>query len=79
MGEELGDEDDEHMTSVVRAWDERIFSAAHISFYLGYRAALEVQEQIRPLCGDNMIKHILLTEYELGLTLPLRMRELRST
>lgn len=78
LSEALGDEYDEHMASVEGAWEEQIFSAAHISFYCGYRAALAVQEQVRPLCGGNMTRHILLTEYELGLTLPLSQRELHS-
>ena len=78
MTMELGDENGEHITSVEVAWDERVYGAAHISFYFGYRAAIAVQEHIRPLCGGDMAKHILLTEYELGLTLPLSQRELHS-
>lgn len=78
MTEELGDDIAEHMTSIEVAWDERIYGAATISFYCGYRAAMAVQEQISPLPDSKVLKNILLTEYELGLTLPLSQRELHN-
>ncbi len=56
----------EHIVSIECAWGQRIHSAACHGFYCGYRAALNLIDDIKPLDSSRMIQHTLLLEYHLG-------------
>lgn len=71
----LGHEGEEHIISIESAWEERIHSAALSAFYCGYRAGLAVLERIKPIGSLHMAGHLLMTEYELGLTTTYQQRE----
>lgn len=68
--ESLSKEDQEHMVSVVCAWQQRVYSAAMDGFYCGYRAAYEIMEAIKPLVKIKNIDKILTMEYHLGYIKP---------
>lgn len=55
-----------HVVSIRCAWDNRIHNAALQGFYCGYRAALSIVEQVKPLATMEHIGKILTTEYFLG-------------
>ena len=71
----LDKEGKEHLVSIESAWEERIHSTALISYYCGYRAALSILERICPMKTLHMTSHLLMAEYELGLTKPYQQRE----
>lgn len=75
LNKALDHEGEEHLISVESAWEERIHSTALISYYCGYRAALSILERISPMKGIQMTSHLLMTEYELGLTNTYQQRE----
>ena len=64
-----------HLTSHECAWEQRICSATVGAYYLGYRLSLEIIERVRPLATQRMMDQILMTEYQLGITLPAAERE----
>lgn len=64
-----------HLTSHECGWEQRICSATVGAYYLGYRLSLEIIERIRPLATQRMMDQILMTEYQLGITLPATERE----
>lgn len=66
LGEELTDENKEHVVSLEYAWGQRIHSFACHAFYCGYRAALRVIDAVGGLESMSMIDHTLLLEYRLG-------------
>lgn len=66
LGEELTDENKEHVVSLECAWGQRIHSFACHAFYCGYRAALRVIDAVGGLESMSMIDHTLLLEYRLG-------------
>ena len=57
----------EHMLSLECAWGERVHHAGLISFYLGYRLALEYIGDVSYPTVLEMVGKQLLTEYSLGL------------
>lgn len=59
------------LSAILLAWDERIHSAARLSFYCGYRAALSTVGRVNPGAYPDVTAQALMTEYKLGLTLPL--------
>lgn len=68
----------EHAANLELIWQARHLGAARHAFYLGYRGALSVLDELQPEKGSrSMLKRILMTEYELGLTLPVSERETR--
>lgn len=75
LNKALDREGEEHLISVESAWEERIHSTALISYYCGYRAGLAILERISPMKSLQMTKHLLMTEYELGLTNTYQQRE----
>lgn len=75
LNEALDHEGEEHLISIESAWEERIHSTALISYYCGYRAGLTILERISPMKGLQMTSHLLMTEYELGLTNTYQQRE----
>lgn len=66
LKESLEDRIYEHIVSIECAWGQRIHSAACHGFYCGYRAALNLIDDIKPLDSSHMIQHTLLLEYHLG-------------
>lgn len=66
LKESLEDRIYEHIVSIECAWGQRIHSAVCHGFYCGYRAALNLIDDIRPLDSSRMIQHTLLLEYHLG-------------
>jgi DNA invertase Pin-like site-specific DNA recombinase len=66
LKESLEDRIYEHIVSIECAWGQRIHSAACHGFYCGYRAALNLIDDIKPLDSSRMIQHTLLLEYHLG-------------
>ena len=66
LGEELTDENKEHVVSLECAWGQRIHFFACHAFYCGYRAALRVIDAVGGLESMSMIDHTLLLEYRLG-------------
>ena len=68
--ETLSKEDQEHMVSVVCAWQQRVYSAAMDGFYCGYRAAYNLMEAINPLVKVQNMDKILTMEYHLGYIQP---------
>ena len=80
--ETLSKEDQEHMISVVCAWQQRVYSAALDGFYCGYRAAYDIMESIQPLVKVQNMDKILTMEYHLGFIKPYseveRLKELRA-
>ncbi len=75
LSKALDHEGGEHLTSVESAWEERIHGTALASYYCGYRAGLSVLEKVMPMKTLHMIGHLLMTEYELGLTTTYQQRE----
>lgn len=59
-----------HVVSIRCAWDNRIHYAALQGFYCGYRAALSIVEQVKPLATMESISKILTMEYFLGYIKP---------
>lgn len=66
LRESLDESTYEHVVSLECAWGQRIHSAACHGFYCGYRAALNLIDDIKPLDSSRMIQHTLLLEYHLG-------------
>lgn len=66
LRESLDESTYEYVVSVECAWGQRIHSAACHGFYCGYRAALNLIDDIKPLDSSRMIQHTLLLEYHLG-------------
>ena len=66
----LSEKDQEHMVSVVCAWQQRVYSAAMEGFYCGYRAAYEIMGTIDPLVKIRCVDRILTMEYYLGYIKP---------
>lgn len=73
LTEEIAD----HVYNIEAVWQERFFSITRYSFYLGYRSALCVTDDVLLYqSGYWMIDKLLLTEHELGLTYTLAEREI---
>ncbi len=66
----LSEEDQEHMVAICSTWDQRVYSAALLGFYCGYRAAYDIMEEIDPLVKVKAADKILLMEYHLGFIKP---------
>jgi hypothetical protein len=68
------------LISVYSAWDSRLYGVLRHSFYLGYRYAISVIDNVKPLSVSlDMTGKILLTEYELGFIRTLSEQEQRTT
>lgn len=63
----LGTEVEEHLVSIECALDERIYHAAVMAFYCGYRSALYCIERVRPDLQFSILPQQLYTEWSLGL------------
>lgn len=58
--------------------DKKNYNVLRYAFYLGYRYALSIIDEIKPMEIENIIDKILCTEYELDFTMPCQARELRK-
>lgn len=67
MNEILGKSQEEHLVSIDCAWGERVHHAAYMAFYLGYRVALDIIQDVSFHLELEMTPKQLLTEYSLGL------------
>lgn len=66
----------EHVTSISSGLDDRLYGVLRHAFYLGYRYALSVAEDVEPLASRVwMTERTLLTEHELAFTLTVEERE----
>lgn len=69
LHEQLDEAEEEHLTSIEVAWDERVYGTLRYAFYLGYRYAFSIVEDVAP---DGSVMDIigktLLTEHALGFT-----------
>lgn len=66
---QLGRDGDEHLISFETAWDERACGTLRYAFYIGYRYALSIIEDVAPPGSTrDIIGKTLLTEHELGFT-----------
>ncbi len=78
----LCEDDQEHMVSIGCAWSQRVYSAALLGFYCGYRAAYDIMASIDPLVKVKSADKILLMEYHLGFIKPYseveRLREIQA-
>lgn len=69
----------EHLVSVYSMWENRIYGVLRHSFYLGYRYALSMMEDVEAIgTSTRYIEKILLTEHELGFTPTVAERERQS-
>lgn len=66
----LSEEDQAHLTAVVCALDQWVYSAAMDGFYCGYRAAYDLMDAVTPLAKIQNMDKILTTEYYLGYIKP---------
>ena len=66
----LNEADQAHLTAVVCALDQRVYSAAMDGFYCGYRAAYDLMDAVTPLARIQNMDKILTTEYYLGYIKP---------
>lgn len=57
----------EHVTSIDCAWGQRIHFASTQEFYMGYRFALMVIDQIIPMDSNRLLADRLRLEYDLGM------------
>lgn len=69
----------EHLISVYSGWENRLYGVLRHAFYMGYRYALSIINEVGP-CGTYMkiIDKILLTEHELCFTRTVTEREQRD-
>ena len=78
MEEQLDEVDIEHVISVYCGWEDRLYGVLRYAFYMGYRYALYIIEEVEPIGATlNMIEKIQLTEYEIGFTTAVDDRERR--
>lgn len=63
----LGGEAEEHLVSIECAMEERIYHAAVMAFYCGYRSSLYTIEHVKPNLPFSPLPQQLYTEWSLGL------------
>lgn len=56
----------EHVTTVCCIYDEKNYGVLRYAFYIGYRYAFSLIEEMNPFGLANVIDKILYTEYDLG-------------
>ena len=67
MEEQLDEASKEHLTSICCGWEERIHGVLRHAFYMGYRYALSIIEDVEPIGATyQIIEKTLMTEYEIG-------------
>lgn len=79
LEEQLDEANREHLTSVYCGWEGRLYGVLRHAFYMGYRSALSLIEEIGPIGATyRIIEKTLMTEYELGFTSTAEERERRQ-
>ena len=73
--EGLDEEQQEHATTIYCTYDEKGFGVVRHAFYIGYRFALSIIEEVELLGVSSIIDKILSTEHELGFTMTRMERE----
>ena len=63
------------LTNVEYAWENRIHNTGLLGFYLGYRAAFDLMDEVRPLSRMDCISKILTMEFALGFIQPYKEHE----
>ena len=63
------------LTNVEYAWENRIHNTGLLGFYLGYRAAFDLMDEVRPLSRMECISKILTMEFALGFIQPYKEHE----
>lgn len=66
LKEQLDEANGEHLISVCCGWEERLNGVLRHAFYMGYRYAISMIEEVEPLGTYQMIEKTLMTEYEIG-------------
>lgn len=80
LEEQLDEANREHLTSVYCGWEGRLYGVLRHAFYMGYRYALSLIEEIGPIGTTyQIIEKTLMTEHELGFTSTAEERERRQT
>ncbi len=65
--EQLDEANKGHLISVCCGWEERIHGVLRHAFYMGYRYALSIIEDVAPIGATyQIIEKTLMTEYEIG-------------
>lgn len=78
LTDSLSETDRPLVTDVECAWENRIHNAGLLGFYLGYRAAFDLMDEIRPLSRMECISKILTMEFTLGFIQPVKEQENRQ-
>ena len=71
----LETDNQEHMTTIYCACDEKNYAVLREAFYMGYRYALSMIEEIKTSNIADITDKILYTEHELGFTMTCKERE----
>lgn len=74
----LSDENRPLITDVECAWENRVHNAGLLGFYLGYRAAFDLMNEVRPLSRMECISKIMTMEFTLGFIQPVNEQERRQ-
>lgn len=72
---ELESKDKEYVTTIYCSCDEKNFGVLRYAFYLGYRYALSIIGDVKPLDIGKIVDKILCTEHELAFTMTFEERE----
>ena len=75
LTDSLSEADRPLITDVECAWENRIHNAGLLGFYLGYRAAFDLMDEVRPLSRMECISKILTMEFALGFIQPYKEHE----
>ena len=78
LTDSLSEADRPLITDVECAWENRIHNAGLLGFYLGYRAAFDLMDEVRPLSRMECISKILTMEFVLGFIQPAKELESRQ-
>lgn len=78
LTDSLSEADRPLITDVECAWENRIHNAGLLGFYLGYRAAFDLMDEVRPLSRMECISKILTMEFALGFIQPAKELENRQ-
>ncbi len=72
---QLDKDQGDHLISVYCGWEERLYGVLRYAFYMGYRYALFIIEEIEPGATFEIVEKTLMTEYEIGFTCTAEERE----
>lgn len=73
---QLDKEQGEHLISIYCGWEDRLYGVLRHAFYMGYRYALFIIEEVEPIGATfQIVEKTLMTEYEIGFTCTAEERE----